>query len=75
MITDLQQGISIAEAHRPIMSEDLNELEWREGEFSWTEAKEKETNDAINVCKSTLYPNMEPTHILGWGLLEPSGCR
>ena len=72
---DLQQGVSVAEAHRPIKSEDLDNLEWRDGEFSWTAEKEKEMNDAINICKSTLYPKLEPTHILGWGLLEPSGCR
>ena len=75
MIIDLQQGVSVTEAHRPIKSEDLDDLEWRDGEFTWTQEKERETNDAINICKSTLYPTMEPTHILGWGLLEPSGCR
>lgn len=37
--------------------------------------REVEINEAMDICKATLYPNMEKSHILVWPMLEPKGYR
>jgi len=69
-ITDLQQGVSICDAHKAIKSEDeMDDLEGR------VEVREGEIDEAMDICKATLYPNMEKSHILVWPMLEPPGYR
>lgn len=73
LVIDLQQGVSVSEAHKAIKSEgEMNELEgWGEEYID----REGEINEAKDNCKATLYPNMEKSHILVWPMLEPPGYR
>ena len=72
-VTDLQQGVSINEAHKAVRSEgEMNELEGWGEEYN---DKEGEIDAAKDNCKATLYPNMEKSHILVWPMLEPQGYR
>lgn len=72
-ITDLQQGVSISEAHKAVKSEgEMNELEGWGEEYN---DRESELDAAKDNCKATLYPNMEKSHILVWPMLEPQGYR
>ena len=70
---DLQQGVSVSEAHKAVKSEsEMNELGAWGNEFM---DRESEINEAKDNCKMTLHPNMEKSHILVWSMLEPPGYR
>ena len=73
LVTDLQQGVSVNEAHKAVKSEsDMNELEGWGEEYN---DRESELDEAKDNCKATLYPKMEKSHILVWPMLEPQGYR
>ena len=71
MYADLQQGVSVSDAHKTVRSEgEMNELEgWGE------ECRDSEIDEAKENCKATLHPNMEKSHILVWAMLECPGFR
>ena len=68
---DLQQGVSVSDAHKAVRSEgEINELEGYGEEFG-----DSEINEAKDNCKATLHPNLEKSHILVWPMLELPGYR